>query len=191
MADCQHTFSSSDSVFSSEEDSDTSDNQSVCSSVSSVQSDLVNERPSSTTNRQPRNKGPRNRGPRNKGGKKGIVWVGNLPSDSTTEQLLEHFVSFKASICNKPIVHTPKDNASTSNRFSFIHFTTLEKANEVIQAMNGSKFHGRKLSIQLKERKSKSGKSSSAGSNPRSYTKDSVVLTTKVCTILLYQYLDI
>ncbi len=160
MADYQ-VSEDSGSVFSSEEDSDTSDSQSVCSSVSSVTSDLINNQPPSTGRQNKTRQG--NRRGRKKGGKRGIIWVGNIPPNATSEQLVEHFISFKASICNKPTVLSPKDttnapqkSANSRNQYSFIHFTTLEKANEVIQEMNGSNFNGRKLNIKLSEKKKKS-----------------------------------
>ena len=140
---------------SSDEDS-CSDDESICSSVASDK----NESNRSNSRRQKSRRGKR-------GGKKGnvVVWIGNLRPNCTPEQLQQHFSRFQPSIRNKPKILSPKGPQSGTYRYSMLHLCSMEKGEEVVQAMNGTNFQGRKVSVKLKERKTKPDKTSKGQQN--------------------------
>lgn len=77
------------------------------------------------------------------------VKVSNLPRECTSQQLLDHFSSYKSAIINKRIkIITPK---SQSPSFAFLQFRSLDKANEVIEKMNKTTFQKKKLFLKLQE----------------------------------------
>ena len=157
---------------SSDEDS-SSDDESVCSSVASDMNE--SNRPNSRRQRPRRGK---------RGGRKGnvVVWIGNLRPDCTPEQLQQHFSRFQPSIRNKPKIVSPKDAQSGSYRYSMLHLCSKEKGEEVIQAMNGTIFQGRKLSVQLKERKKKPDKTSKGHHDSHSAIQVLIIDTFRLST---------
>ena len=95
---------------------------------------------------------PQKRRKRTKRASKTMVWVGNLPPNSTSKGLVEHFKPYKPHILNKPSIMAPKKAPDAPYRFSFIRFGSLHKAEEAVEYMNGTMFQGRKLSVRLKGR---------------------------------------
>ena len=143
-----------------EEELDSSDNESVSSSTSSTTSDL-------TTDKQ--EKKPKQRSRRTKKKSSISVWVGNLPPGCTPADISAHFAAYKSDLIRRPLVKEPK---ASKYLFAILAFSSLEKANEAIQQMNGSILKKRKLTVKLSERKKKDSTTTSEKQSGRSSLPD-------------------
>ena len=166
MSDDDDLFECSDS------EDESSDDESVCSSTSSLSSDLADPSDLSSSRK------PRGRGRKRKGKvKKANVWIGNLLPGCSSKDLIEHFKAYKPHIVNQPKIMAPKKGASDPQyRFSFLHFNSLDKAKEAIEKMNGTYFQKRKLLVKLKEKKKTTVDESKTKSTKKSNTKTPAVL---------------
>ena len=83
------------------------------------------------------------------------VWVGNISSDTTKDDLSLHFAAFKQNM--KPIrdLLQSKGSDKSSSQFAFLFFTSFESAHKAISTMNGTMLKKRKLRVQLSESKKK------------------------------------
>lgn len=73
------------------------------------------------------------------------VWVGNLSATTTKDDLIVHFGAFKQQMV-KPIQNIGKGKNDTF--FTFLSFSSLGDANDVVSRMNGTTLNGKKLRIQ-------------------------------------------
>lgn len=72
------------------------------------------------------------------------LFVGNIPYDTTDEQLREHFEEVGA----LSFVHIPKDRETGRPRgFAFVEFPDATQAEEAIRRFNSQPFRGRPLAI--------------------------------------------
>ena len=72
------------------------------------------------------------------------LFVGNIPYDTTEEQLREHFAEVGA----LSFVHIPKDRETGRSRgFAFVEFLDGAQAEEAIRRFNTQPFRGRPLAI--------------------------------------------
>lgn len=72
------------------------------------------------------------------------LFVGNIPYDTTDEQLREHF----AEVGPLSFVHIPKDRETGRSRgFAFIEFIEAAQAEEAIRRFNTQPFRGRPLAL--------------------------------------------
>ena len=143
-----------------EEELDSSDNESVCSSTSSTTSDL-------TTDKQKQKPKQRSRRTRKKSSIS--VWVGNLPPGCIPADISAHFGAYKSDIIRRPLL---KEAKAGKYSFAILAFSSLEKANEAIQQMNGSILKKRKLTVKLSERKKKDSTTTSETQSGRSSLPD-------------------
>ncbi len=155
-----------------------SDNESVCSSVSSSMS-TTSDQLSSSQKQSHRNERKRKQ-------KNFSVSVHNLPPDCTAQQITNHFAAYKSNIVNKVNIHSSKmSSGSSQHKFTFLAFNSLDKAKEVVDKMNKTTLCQRKLNLKLqdktsskKEKKSTGSESSITGtSSPRSSALLSVKIT--------------
>lgn len=158
-------------------DSSTSEDSSCTSDTSS---DHSLHSVSTSTGNQPGGRSRKHRGKRRSRQDRVIVWVGNLSPSCTSQQLLQHFSEYKSLIRNKPKLLTPKNKESATQRYSLLHFDNMVKAREVMQAMNNSKFQGRKIIVNLKKDKD-SRKSSQSEVTPLT-----VEVSVSVCVSIVF-----
>jgi RNA recognition motif-containing protein len=83
---------------------------------------------------------------------KGNVFVGNLPTDFSDEQLAEAFDPYGI-VLSAAIARDP----STGNRlrYGFVDIATEKAAKAAIAGLNGTKIDGSKLSVQMSEKPAK------------------------------------
>ncbi len=126
--------------------SDSDDNESVCSSISSLASE-----PISLTRKSSKPKFVKGK----KGQKKNksySVHVFNLPPGSTSQQVLDHFACYKSDIINKVKIISPKGASGSQHAHTFLCFDSVDKAQEVIDKMNKTTFNQRKLTLKLQNK---------------------------------------
>jgi RNA recognition motif-containing protein len=89
------------------------------------------------------------------------LYVGNLPWETTEEQIREAFDQF-GTITD---VHMPKDWESGQFRgFAFVEFSDAQSAADAANALNETDFHGRPLKVnEAKEREPRGGGGQQAG----------------------------
>ena len=74
------------------------------------------------------------------------IWVGNLSSDSTPDDLMQFFGSFKDHIVKPIVIKSGKNNSF----FTYIGFSSHQVANKVVSTMNGRKLKGKKIRVEMK-----------------------------------------
>ena len=90
------------------------------------------------------------------------LYVGGLPYSVTDEQLTELFQSHGTVESAKVITDRYTDR---SRGFGFVEMSTQQEAEQAIQALNGTEFEGRSLTVN--ESKPRENRSGSGGSRNR------------------------
>ena len=83
---------------------------------------------------------------------KGNVFVGNLPTNFTDEQLAETFDPY-GMVLSAAIARDP--NTGARLRYGFVDIATEKAAKAAITGLNGTQVGGSKLSVQLSEKPAK------------------------------------
>ena len=93
------------------------------------------------------------------------LFVGNIPYDTTEEQLREHFTEVGA----LSFVHIPKDRETGRSRgFAFVEFLDGAQADEAIRRFNTQPFRGRPLAINQARSRDEAPPPRSSSSEPPS-----------------------
>jgi RNA recognition motif-containing protein len=83
---------------------------------------------------------------------KGNIFVGNLPSNFSDEQLAEAFDPF-GMVLSAAIARDP--NTGAKLRYGFVDIATEKAAKAAIAGLNGTQLGGSKLSVQMSEKPAK------------------------------------
>ena len=94
---------------------------------------------------------------------KGNVFVGNLPTDFTDEQLAEAFDPYGI-VLSAAIARDPSTGARL--RYGFVDIATEKAAKAAIVGLNGTQIGGSKLSVQMSEKPAKKAPGAAAAKRP-------------------------
>jgi RNA recognition motif-containing protein len=95
---------------------------------------------------------------------KGNVFVGNLPTDFSDEQLAETFDPF-GMVLSAAIARDP--NTGARLRYGFVDIATEKAAKAAIAGLNGTQVGGSKLSVQMSEKPAKKPPGTAAARRPQ------------------------
>jgi RNA recognition motif-containing protein len=91
---------------------------------------------------------------------KGNVFVGNLPTNFTDEQLAETFDPY-GMVLSAAIARDP--NTGARLRYGFVDIATEKAAKAAIAGLNGTQVDGSKLSVQMSEKPAKKAPGAAKG----------------------------